>query len=174
MAETAEKAQHEEEKELEIPEELPVLPVRDISIRAVEEAQTANKMILLLTQKDLNVENPTPDDLYNIGVVGLVMRTLKLPDGRIKVLVQGLSKASVKEFTRTDPFYSASIKKIEEQPAEEVSIELEALVRNVKQQMDKAVSLGKNVLPDIMVVIENLDEPTRPRKSWRSRTRPSD
>jgi ATP-dependent Lon protease len=177
MAETAEKTQREEEKDLEIPEELPVLPVRDIvvfpymilplfvgrdmSIRAVEEAQTSNKMILLLTQKDLNVENPTPEDLYDIGVVGLVMRTLKLPDGRIKVLVQGLSKARVKEFTRTEPFYSASIEKIEEQAAEEVSIELEALVRNVKQQMDKAVSLGKNVLPDIMVVIENLDEPGR-------------
>jgi ATP-dependent Lon protease len=177
MAETAEKTEREEEKELEIPEELPVLPVRDIvvfpymilplfvgrdiSIRAVEEAQTANKMLMLLTQKDLNVETPTSDDLYAVGVVGLVMRTLKLPDGRIKVLVQGLSKARIKEFTQTEPFYSASIEKIEEQTAAEMSIELEALVRNVKQQMDKAVSLGKNVLPDIMVVIENLDEPGR-------------
>jgi ATP-dependent Lon protease len=176
MAKTAEKTE-KEEKEIEIPEELPVLPVRDIvvfpymilplfvgrdmSIRAIEEAQNTNKMIMLLTQKDLGVESPGTADLYTVGVVGLIMRTLKLPDGRIKVLVQGMSKARVREFTKEEPFYVASIEKIEELPPTEVTIELEAMTRTVKEQMDKAVSLGKNVLPDIMVVIENLDEPGR-------------
>ncbi len=176
MAEIAEKEQREE-KEIEIPEKLPVLPVRDIvvfpymilplfvgremSIKAIDNSLSADKMIMLLTQKDLNVENPGADDLYRIGVVGLIMRTLKLPDGRVKVLVQGLSKARVRKFVQEEPFYAASIEKMEEEPSGEVSIEVEAMTRTVKEQMDKAVSLGKNVLPDIMVVIENLDEPGR-------------
>ena len=97
------------DKEIEIPDTLPVLPVRDIvvfpymiiplfvgremSIKAIEYALSSNRMILLLTQKDLNVENPTPGDLFNIGTVAIVIRMLKLPDGRVKILVQGLTKA---------------------------------------------------------------------------------
>jgi ATP-dependent Lon protease len=173
MAEIAEK----EEKELIIPDELPVLPVRDIvvfpymilplfvgrdmSIKAIDNALSTNKMIMLLTQKDLRVETPTPDDLYSIGVVGLIMRTLKLPDGRIKVLVQGLSKARAVEFPQKEPFYTATIEKIVEEAPAEVTIEIEALIRTVKEQLDKAVSLGKHILPDIMVVIENLEDPGR-------------
>jgi len=176
MAEIAEKTE-KEEKDIEVPDELPVLPVRDIvvfpymilplfvgrdkSIRAVEEAQNSNKMLMLLTQKDLAVESPGTADLYTVGVVGLIMRTLKLPDGRIKVLVQGITKARAREFIREEPFYVASIEKLEEEPPGEMTIEIEAMTRTVKEQMDKAVSLGKNVLPDIMVVIENLDEPGR-------------
>ncbi|MCK4910238.1 MAG: LON peptidase substrate-binding domain-containing protein, partial [Thermodesulfovibrionales bacterium] len=164
-------------QDLEIPENLPVLPVRDIvvfpymilplfvgremSIKAIEESLARDKMILLLTQKDLNVENPTTDELYTVGVVGLIMRMLKLPDGRIKVLVQGLNKARVKEYTKLEPYFEASVDKIEEVPVEELSIEAEALLRTVKDLMDKAVSLGKNILPDVMVVIENLEEPGR-------------
>jgi ATP-dependent Lon protease len=188
MAKTAEKKEEKKiqqgeekeetsEKEVKIPDELPVLPVRDIvvfpymilplfvgrdmSIKAVDEALASNRMIMLLTQRELGQEDPTSEDLYSMGVVGLIMRMLKLPDGRIKVLVQGLSKARVKKYTRTEPFYSATIEKIEEQPLRQVSIEVEAMMRNVKEQMEKAVALGKNILPDIMVVIENIDDPGR-------------
>jgi ATP-dependent Lon protease len=165
------------EKEGVIPDELPVLPVRDIvvfpymilplfvgrdiSIRAIEEALASNRLIMLLTQKDQGVELPAPDDLHNVGVVGLIMRMLKLPDGRIKILVQGLAKANILSYTKTEPYFTAKIEKIEEQPAEQISIEVEAMVRNVKEQLDKAVTLGKNILPDIMVVIENVDDPGR-------------
>jgi ATP-dependent Lon protease len=164
-------------KDIEIPDELPVLPVRDIvvfpymilplfvgrdmSIKAIEESLSEHKTIMLLTQRDVNVENPGIDDLYRVGVVGLIMRMLKLPDGRIKVLVQGLSKARATKFTKQDPYYAAKIEKITEEVNPDLSIELEALVRTVKEQMDKAVSLGKNILPDIMVVIENLEDPGR-------------
>jgi ATP-dependent Lon protease len=167
----------QDRQDLDIPDVIPVLPVRDIvvfpymilplfvgremSINAIEEALSKNKMILLLTQKDLNVEDPSPDELYSVGVVGLIMRVLKLPDGRIKVLVQGLSKARVSEYVREEPFFEASVEKIEDVPAEELSLEAEAMIRTVKEQMDKAVSLGKNILPDVMVVIENLEEPGR-------------
>ncbi|HMK48961.1 MAG TPA: endopeptidase La [Thermodesulfovibrionales bacterium] len=165
------------DKEVEIPDTLPVLPVRDIvvfpymilplfvgremSIKAIEHSLSTNRMVLLLTQKDLNVENPTPDDLFKIGTVALVMRMLKLPDGRVKILVQGLSKARALNYEQTEPFFKANIETIPDQKTEPLSIEDEALVRNTKGQLEKVVSLGKSILPDIMGVVENIEEPGR-------------
>src|SRR5512140_3521604 len=118
------------DKEAQIPGNIPVLPVRDIvvfpymiiplfvgreiSIKAIDHALSADRMILLLTQKDLSVENPKVNDLYTVGTVGMIMRMLKLPDGRVKILVQGLSKARVKSFDDTENFFTANIDKIEE------------------------------------------------------------
>lgn len=165
------------DKETEIPEIIPVLPVRDIvvfpymiiplfvgremSIKAIEQSLAENRMILLLTQRDMSVENPTAADLYESGTVGMIMRMLKLPDGRVKILVQGLSKARVKKFLQATPYMEAEIAKIEDTKPATVTIEEEAQIRTVKEQLDKAVSYGKTILPDIMVVIENLDEPGR-------------
>ena len=165
------------DKEAQIPGNIPVLPVRDIvvfpymiiplfvgreiSIKAIEHALSSNRMILLLTQKDLSIENPVSADLYNIGTVGMIIRMLKLPDGRVKVLVQGLSKARTTHFTQAEPFIAADIEKIEDVKLPSLNIEDEAQIRTVKEQLDKAVSYGKTILPDIMVVIENLDEPGR-------------
>jgi len=173
MANLAEK--EEKEKEVEIPDTLPVLPVRDIvvfpymilplfvgremSIKAIDHSLGANKMVMLLTQKDLNAENPAPDELYSVGTVGLIMRMLKLPDERVKILVQGLSKARIKKFTQQEPFFTAEIEKIVDYKPKEITIEIEATMRTVKEQIDKTVSLGKTLLPDIMIVIENLDDP---------------
>lgn len=169
--------EQKDEKEIEIPDTLPVLPIRDIvvfpymilplfvgremSIRSIDHALNSNRMIMLLTQKDLNIENPTPEDLYTVGTVGIIMRMLKLPDGRVKILVQGLTKARVLSFTQTEPMFIAAIERIPDQKIEEISIEIEALIRTVKEQLDKAVSLGKAILPDIMVVVENLSDPGR-------------
>ncbi len=165
------------DKDVEIPDTLPVLPVRDIvvfpymiiplfvgrdiSIKAIDTALSSSRMILLLTQRDLSIENPATADLYSIGTVGMIMRMLKLPDGRVKILVQGLSKARVKKFAQSGGFFTAVIEKIEEKKAETLSVEEEAEIRSVKEQLDKAVSYGKTVLPDIMAVIENLDDPGR-------------
>ena len=132
-----------------------------MSIKAIDKALSTNRLILLLTQKDLNIENPTPEDLYRVGTVGLVMRMLKLPDGRVKILVQGIAKVKVQEIKTDKDHFEAVIEKIDDQKPVEMTIETEALMRNVKEQLDKAVSLGKTILPDIMVVIENLDEPGR-------------
>jgi len=164
-------------KETQIPDNVPVLPVRDIvvfpymiiplfvgreiSIKAIEQALAESRMILLLTQKDLNIENPVASDLYGTGTVGMIMRMLKLPDGRVKILVQGLAKAKVKSFTQTTPFMTADVARIEELKPAALTIEEEAQIRTVKEQLDKAVSYGKTILPDIMVVIENLDDPGR-------------
>ena len=130
-----------------------------MSIKAIEHSLSTNKMVMLLTQKDLNAENPIPDELYSIGTVGLIMRMLKLPDGRVKVLVQGLAKARAVKFSQEEPFFTAGIEKIFDKKPEEITIEIEAIMRSVREQIDKAVSLGKTILPDIMIVIENLDDP---------------
>ncbi len=164
-------------KEPEIPDTLPVLPIRDIvvfpymiiplfvgrqiSINAIDNALAGNRMVLLLTQKDMGVETPGTGDLYTVGTVGLIMRMLKLPDGRVKILVQGVAKARATEFTQNEPFYKATIEKIKEEKTGKLTIEVEALIRTVKEQLDKAVSLGKSIIPDVMVVIDSLDEPGR-------------
>jgi ATP-dependent Lon protease len=165
------------EKDIEIPQELPVLAVRDIvifpymiiplfvgrdiSVKAVEHALNTNRLILLLTQKDFNIEVPEPSDLYNIGTICMIMRMLRLPDGRLKILVQGISKAKALDFYQSEVFYMAKIEKIEDEAIKEITIEHEAIIRTVKEQLEKVISLGKNILPDAMVIIENIDEPGR-------------
>lgn len=169
--------EQKDNKEIEIPENLPVLPVRDIvvfpymilplfvgremSIKAIEYSLNTNKMVLLITQKDLEVENPTPDDLYSVGTVGVIMRMLKLPDGRVKILVRGLTKARALNYSQTEPFFKADIEKIVEEKIHTLTIEEEAMIRTVKEQMDKTISLGKTILPDVMGVIEGIEEPGR-------------
>lgn len=172
-----EATKNNDKDQIEIPDTLPVLPARDIvvfpymilplfvgrdvSIKAIDHSLNTNRMILLLTQKDLNIETPSPDDLYSMGTVCMIMRMLKLPDGRVKILAQGLNKAKVLKFSQQEPFFMAEIEKIAEEKPVEMTLENEALIRNVKEQMDKAVSLGKTMLPDVMVVIENIDDPGR-------------
>src|SRR5467141_5227082 len=108
----------EPEQQLQIPDELPLLPLRDIviypfmivplfvsrerSIRAVDEALGEHRMILLVCQKDLDKEEPVQSDLYGVGTVAVIMRMPKLPDGRIRILVQGISRAKVEEVNATD------------------------------------------------------------------------
>jgi len=162
---------------IEIPDQLPLLPVRDIvvfpymvlplfvgremSIKAIEAALAGNRMIFLATQKALDVENPTQDDIHNIGTVGIIMRMLKLPDERIKILVQGLSKAKISGYIQTDPYYSVRIDKLTESKPSGSTLEIEAVMRTVKEQIERIVSLGKVLIPDVMVVIENLEDPGR-------------
>jgi len=166
-----------EEREVEIPTTLPILPVRDvvifpymilplfvgrdISVKAIEHAVGESKMIMLVSQKDVNVEIPAVEDLYAVGTVGTILRMLKLPDGRLKILVQGLAKAKVLQYTQTEPFYIGEIEKIVEQKQPEMTLEIEALMRNVKELVDKSLTLGKSFLPDIIVLIENIEDPGR-------------
>ncbi len=162
------------QQSIEIPKKLPLLPIRDIvvfpymvlplfvgremSIKAIEVALEGNRMIFLTSQKDINVENPSPSDLYSVGTVGVIMRMLKLPDGRIKILVQGVARAKTMKFLQKEPFYQVEIKTFADVAAQP-NLETEALMRNVKEQIEKLVSFGKVILPDIMVVIENVDDP---------------
>ncbi|MGB8509839.1 MAG: endopeptidase La [Pyrinomonadaceae bacterium] len=164
------------EGQLQVPEHLPVLPLRDIviypfmivplfvsrekSIRAVDEALGENRMIFLVSQRDLDKEEPTGEDLYVTGTVAVIMRMLKLPDGRIRILVQGLTRARV-ESVEDSGYLKAHLNVIQEQPAPERSLEVEALVRNVRASMEKATNLGKNISPEVMAIVASLDDAGR-------------
>src|SRR3989440_11028170 len=149
----------ESELQLQIATDLPLLPLRDIviypfmivplfvsrekSIRAVDEALGEHRMILLTCQKDLDKEEPQQNDLYGVGTVAVIMRMLKLPDGRIRILVQGISRAKVEEINSGGEFLRARLQVIEEVVAPERSLEVEALVCNARGSMEKAANLGK-------------------------------
>src|SRR5438132_729561 len=165
------------EQQLQIPNELPVLPLRDIviypfmivplfvsrerSIRAVDEALGEQRMILLDCQKDLDKEEPQQGDLYGVGTVAVIMRMLKLPDGRIRILVQGISRAHVEAVDSGGDCLHARLRVMEEVLAPERSLEVEALMRNVRGLMEKAANLGKNISPEVMAIIANLDDAGR-------------
>jgi ATP-dependent Lon protease len=176
MAEKVDEMEGEEEQ-LVVPDTLPLLPVRDVvifpymivplfvsregSISAVDAALGKDRLVFLATQKDIANDEPGPDDVYHIGTVGMIMRMLKVPDGRVKILVQGLMRAKVKKFDQSTPFYKVSINKIEEQLLTKKSLEIEALMRTVREQLEKLAALGKAVIPEIMMVIESIEDPGR-------------
>ncbi len=164
-------------EDMEIPDVLPMMAVRDVvifnymiiplfvgrpgSVEAVNEALGSNKLLMLVTQRDATKDNPETSDLYDVGMVCMVMRTLKLPDGRLKVLVQAMSKARVKNYVRTDPSYQVEVEVVEEQEAEEISVEVEALMRTVREQTEKIMSLRGILSADLMMIINNIEEPGR-------------
>jgi ATP-dependent Lon protease len=162
---------------VDIPDVLPMLPVRDIvifpymflplfvgresSIKAVESAMEKDRLILLVTQKDPANDKPGPDDIYPVGTVAMVMKKLKLPDNRIKILVQGIAKARIKSYAQEDPTFLVEIEKIEDIVLTDLSVEIEALMRNVKEHCEKILSLKGLVSPEIMEVLENVNDPGR-------------
>ncbi|EFL52484.1 ATP-dependent protease La [Solidesulfovibrio fructosivorans JJ]] len=171
-------ASESEEKNLpDIPAELPVLPVRDIvvfnymilplfvgrekSIQAVDAAINGSRYILILTQKDEKVDEPGEDDLYRVGTVGMIMRMLKMPDGRLKVLVQGLTRAKVTEFVSSDPYHLAKVEVLGERDTKEVTLEQEAMMRAAREQSEKILSLRGMPAADIMAVLNSVNEPGR-------------
>ena len=162
---------------MQVPSVLPTLPLRDIviypfmivplfvsrdkSIKAVEEALKDNRMIALVSQRDVNKEDPAREDLYDTGTVAIIMRMLKLPDGRIRILIQGLSRTKIDSIDSKGDHVKAGITPISEPLAPENSLEVEALVRNVRGSMERAASLGKNISPEVLAIIANLDDAGR-------------
>jgi ATP-dependent Lon protease len=158
-----------------VPEILPLLPIRDMvmypsvilplfvgrdmSINAVEKSLSKDRLIMVAAQKDLTDEDPLPERVYSVGVVSQIMRMLRLPDGRVKVLMQGLKKAVVKKYVQETPTFLVRIEAIEEPIITEITLEIEALMRYVKEEMEKVVSMGRMVPPDILMVIDTIDEP---------------
>jgi ATP-dependent Lon protease len=167
----------ESEEQVQIPDELPILPLRDmvvypfiiaplsvareISIQAVDRALSDNRMIMLVAQRDKDDEEPTRKDLFTTGTVAVIMRMLKLPDGRIRVLVQGVCRARVKQLTSAKPHFQAKIERVDDQEFDASSIEKEALMRSIKQLLERASSLGKNLPSEVMVISNNLEDPGR-------------
>ena len=165
----------QDSEELKIPEVLPLLPIRDVvvypfmiiplfvgremSVKAVDSALAGDRMILLATQHDVVEEDPPADKIYEVGTVAMIMRMLKLPDGRVKILVQGLAKARITEYVADKPFYMVRIERQHDTAVSDISLETEALMRTVREQLAKVMELGKQVSPEVMVILENIQEP---------------
>lgn len=164
-------------EDVEIPNTLPLLPVRDVvifsymilplfvgregSIKAVDEALSKDRLIFLATQKDPTVEDPKPEGIYSVGTVATVMRMLKLPDGRVKILVQGLMRGRIIEYTQQKPCYMVNIEKIKEPIMPELPLEAEALMRSVKEHSEKVLSLRGLLSSDVLMVLNNIEDPGR-------------
>ncbi len=161
----------------EIPSTMPLLPLRDVvvfnymivplfvgreqSVQAVEAAATHGRHIFLCAQKDGQVDNPKADDLYPVGSVALILRLLKMPDGRIKALVQGVSRARLVDLNESGPYLSANVELMPEPEAVAPESEQEALIRFAREQCERILSLRGIPTGDIMGVLSNVNEPGR-------------
>lgn len=164
---------------VEIPDTLPLLPVKDVvmfpsvilplfvgresSIQAVDAALSKDRLLFLSAQKDVHAEVVTPEGIYDFGCVGMITRMHKLPvpDGRIKILVQGIRRAKIKEYVQETPNYYVRLDKLEEKPAKDRKVDLEAMVRAIKEVLEKIVSHGKILSPEILIVLDDVKDPGR-------------
>ncbi|MEW6487929.1 MAG: endopeptidase La [Thermodesulfobacteriota bacterium] len=140
---------------------LPLFVGREKSVAAVDEALQGDRMLFLATQKEVATEDPEPDDLYEMGTAAMIMRMLKLPDGRVKVLVQGLSRARRKAVVAESPGYRVEVEVIEEAPAGKADFEAEALMRSVREKLDEIINMGKGISTEIMMILENVEDAGR-------------
>lgn len=167
-----------EGENIEFKDHLPLLPIRDLvvypfmilpffvgresSILAVDHALTkTDRLILLSSQKDMKAEAPSPDEIFATGTVAMIMRMRKLPDGRIKILVQGLSKARIKSFTQEAPFFTCKIEKVNDVQVEEGNVAADAMMRTVREQLEKVINMGKVLSPDILMILEDIKDAGR-------------
>jgi ATP-dependent Lon protease len=153
----------------------PVLPLRDIvvfphmivplfvgrekSVRALEDVMKDDKKILLVAQKNAAQDDPTPDDIYRVGTLSTVLQLLKLPDGTVKVLVEGGSRATITGFTDNAAFFEATAVAHVEEPSEDR--ELEALSRSVISQFEQYLKLNKKIPPEVLVSVNQIDDPAK-------------
>ncbi len=165
----------EKKEEMGIPTELPLIPLRDLiifpnlvvplfvgrerSIKALEAAMHEEHMVALAVQKDVEVQDPLPEDLYSVGSVAVVMQELKLPDGTAKALVEGMVRIRIKRFTQIDPYFKVKIEVVEE--SVEKDIEIEAMMRTLISQFEECAHLGKPIPPEVLVASLNISEPGR-------------
>ena len=154
----------------------PVLPLRDIvvfphmivplfvgrekSVNALEEVKREDKQILLVAQKDAQKEDPQSGDLYDVGTLASILQLLKLPDGTIKVLVEGGQRARVKQFTENDSFLEAEADVIAEDESSEER-DLDALRRSVVSQFEQYIKLNKKIPPEVLNTVSQIEEPSK-------------
>jgi len=161
--------------ELEAGDLLPVLPLRDIvvfphmivplfvgrekSVRALENVMDNDKQILLVTQKKAGDDDPQPEDIFNVGTVGTVLQLLKLPDGTVKVLVEGTRRASIVSFSENEEFFEANI--VERVESEEDKKEHVALARSVINQFEQYIKFNKKIPPEVLVSLNQIEDPSK-------------
>ena len=157
------------------PARYPVLPLRDIvvfphmivplfvgrekSVRALEEVMKSDKQILLVAQKNAGQDDPNVDEIYRVGTIGTVLQLLKLPDGTVKVLVEGGRRTVINSFTDSVDYFEAIATSMEEPDAD--AEEIDALVRSVVSQFENYVKLNKKVPPEVLVSLNQIEDPAR-------------
>ena len=165
----------DDDTEAEIPGILPLMPVRDVviftdmvlplfvgrekSVRAVQEAVAKEGYLFLATQMDPAIEDPGTDEIFTTGTVGRVLRMLKLPDGSVKILVQGFAKAKIVNYTRRRSMYRVKVEMILEPEVDKISLKTEALMRNVREHCEKILVLRGEMSGDVITVLQSVEEP---------------
>jgi ATP-dependent Lon protease len=158
-----------------VPETLPLLPVRDLvvfpymilplfvgrekSLSAVDAALAGDRLIFLAAQRELAQESPVSTDIYEVGTVAMIMRMLKLPDGRVKVLVQGVARARISAFLEEAPHFTVRLDPLTEPAPESASLETEALMRTVREQLAQISSYGRSLPSDVLNILDNIELP---------------
>ena len=165
----------ENDKDTTLPTSMPLMAVRDIvifndmllplfvgrekSVRAVETAVAGDGYLFLATQKDPGIENPETDEIFQVGTVSRILRMLKLPDGRVKALVQGVAKARIVKYLAKRSFYRVKIEIVDEAPETEINLEVEAMMRNVRENSERILALRGELSGDVSTVLESIDDP---------------
>ena len=166
--------EHDDET-IEFSEKLPIVPLRDLvlfprmivpllvgrprSVSALEEVMHGDKIMFVVTQRDVETHEPEPDDLYRVGTIVRVLQLLRLPDGTMKVLVEGLTRAVVKRFMRTEDYLQVRVELREERF--ERTVETEALMRSVAGQFEEYVQLSRKIPQEVLVSVVNMEDVSR-------------
>lgn len=159
----------------ELTNEMPLLPLRDVvvyphmviplfvgrerSILALEAATKGNKRILLATQKEATLDDPAKDDIYTVGTVSNILQLLKLPDGTVKVLVEGIQRGIVKSYIQTSPYFSVIVDELQNVGADIPDINV--IVRSLMSQFEQYIKLNKKIPPEILTSLGGIEDPVR-------------
>jgi len=157
------------------PANLPVLPIRDQvyfphmmfpllvgrekGVRALEEASSQDRRIVVVAQRDIQVEDPGPEELFGVGIVVDILQMLRVPDGTVRVMLEGLERCRISAMEQTEPYYRAQVTAI--RPKGRKDLATEALMRTVISQFEHVVSVSKTIQPDALINVVNTDEPGR-------------
>ena len=163
-----------------LPQVLPVLPVRDTvyfpnmlfplflgrekSIRALDYALEKHRYLLLVAQKDISVEDPGPQDIYEVGIVAEVMQVLRVPDGTVRITLEGIRRAGIVKFVHTAPFFKARVKLLRSEPAQ--GAQAEALMRSITSIFDQIIQNqggynGRPIPPELLMNVAGIDDPEK-------------
>jgi ATP-dependent Lon protease len=160
-----------------IPDELPVLPVRDAvifpnaviplnvgresSVRLINDVQQGDGMLVVLTQRDKKVDAPVPSDLYDIGTVSMVHRAMKTPEGNLFLIIMGVARVRVEDFTQFEPYLRAKIQTLQDIKEDESGVDFQALRRTVVSQFERIVKLSPQLPDDLQTIVINMDDSSR-------------
>lgn len=169
------KNDNEEKRKQERAKVVPLLPLRDIivfphmvvplfvgrekSINALEEAMSHDKEILLAAQKKAKTNDPSPEDIFTVGTVGTIIQLLRLPDGTVKVLVEGKRRSRIKRFIPNEEFFLCDVETVEDTAS--ASTEVDALMRSVQSTFESYVKLNKRIPPEMLMTVQTIEEPSR-------------